>query len=462
MRPPLDTPANGQQGNWRKNPKGGVAMKSLRLVLGLVFALAVATFTMPAGASSPDKLFGVTTGTNFLAAGSSIAAVVVFTNQTPKGANSYINSAKLALPTGVTYVGVSSIVTTNGSSSSSGGTATFGNGVISINGITGVRPGGTLKVTVQVSVPSAATCTASAWKGSAWTGNSFNGDSFAPYPNADSNVAPVYAGCDGILPCGGSFTKPAELTSTDPGFSSSTRSLYNKDGTTTNAGCVTVPYSYTNDLLAASNPSSHLTWLLQDTAVFTTSINFGLRPAGPSGVVTATTAQVAWLPTSGAPVFIDAPACLGTNPPNNTPAPYATLQTTLASGSDTPNITVAPIAGGVALPTTGTFPIVIGTERLTATFVSTNTYSITRGDGGTTAGPHAIGALVMSTPLPLLPSSFSPTPAQAAAGYAAGMQAQMCVLEYGYQSGGVDAGGNPMVFDFGTFIDIGDGWIGQR
>ncbi|HEY1329766.1 MAG TPA: hypothetical protein VGI14_22730 [Casimicrobiaceae bacterium] len=439
-------------------------MKSLRFVLGLVLAVVVATFTIraDAGSSSPDKLFGVTTSTNFLTAGSSVSAVVVFTNQTPKGGNSYINSAKLALPSGVTYVGVSSIVTKNGNTTSSGGNASFSNGVVSINGITGVRPAGTLTVTVVLSVPSNGSCTATAWTGSAWTGNSFNGDPFTPYPNADSNVAPVYAGCDGILPCGGSFTKPAELISTDPGYSSSTRSLYNKDGSTTNSGCVAVPYSYTNDLLAASNPSSHLTWLLQDTAVFTTSINFALRPAGPSGVVTATTAQVSWLPTSGGPVFIDAPACLGTNPPNNTPAPYGTLQTTLASGSDTPNITIAPSAGGVALPTSGTFPIVIGTERLTATFVSTNTYSITRGDGGTTAGPHAIGALVMSTPLPLLPSSFSPTPAQAAAGYAANMQAQMCVLEYGYQSGGVDGSGNPLVFDFGTFIDIGDGWIGQR
>ena len=85
---------------------------------------------------------------------------------------------------------------------------------------------------------------------------------------------------------------------------------------------------------------------------------------------------------------------------------------------------------------------------------------VSRQSGGTPLEQHDLGALVMSSPLPLLITpSGGWTADQVAAGYAAGLQAQMCVLETGWASGGSDVSGLPLVYDFATVIDIGDGWV---
>jgi hypothetical protein len=72
--------------------------------------------------------------------------------------------------------------------------------------------------------------------------------------------------------------------------------------------------------------------------------------------------------------------------------------------------------------------------------VSGQTWSVVRGQGGTTSSGHSAGALVMSTPLPLLdPTGTFPPP------YVAGNQAQMCVQSISASTTSV--------------IDIGDGWV---
>jgi hypothetical protein len=440
-------------------------MHALRYLIGWSMALVLAVLALPAAAaSSPDKLFSLTATPGVLAAGASnVAVTVTLVNQSPKSGNSIINSLKMQVPAGVAFT-VSSITTVNGGTSSAGGAAfpTAGNGgtTISVNGITGVKPSGKLVVTLLVSVPPTATCSAGAWVGAAWAGNSFNGDPFAPYPNADSNVAAAQVGCDGILACGDSFRKPANLGPDDPGYAASTRSVFNKDGTTTSSGCVAVPYSFANTILStdpAQMNKVNLKWLVQPTAVFTTSTNSQLRPVDAS--LSARRPKVAWLhDPSGNPVFVDGQACLGTNPPTNVPAPYGTL--VVALDTDPATITIDGSAGLVPLPASGSFPLVIGTERMMATFVSAGTYSVTRAEGGTgPAAPHPAGAVVMSTPLPLQSGPFDAN--QAGAGYVVNNQAQMCVQEYGLASGGADAAGNPLVYDFTTVIDIGDGWISQ-
>ena len=139
-----------------------------------------------------------------------------------------------------------------------------------------------------------------------------------------------------------------------------------------------------------------------------------------------------------------------------------------AGGTITINVT----SGAVPLPTTGTFPIAIGRERMQVTGVSGTapTYTLTldttppgRTKGGTIAGgPYAPGALVMSTPLPIIPVGYNAinpyAPPASPALYGEGTQAQMCVQEYGLGNGGIDANGFPQVYDFATFIDIGDGY----
>jgi hypothetical protein len=451
-------------------------MNRMRTLLQFLSAITIALFalTVDAAQSSVDKQFGIAVNPTVLVAGAVDQPVTVtFTNRSPKNGNSYINSVKLVVPAGVTSVTFVSATTINGTTSTPGGASaplTVGpGGMLSINGFTGVKPGGSLQLNLKYSVDAAATCSVSAWTGAAYTGNSFNGDPFVPYPSADSNVAPAYVGCDGILACNDpTVIKPANLGANSPGYAATTRSFYNKDGTTNGTGCVPVPYSFTNQLIASNQ--LHLKWLSQETAVFTTSANSALRAldpvpspgTGPSGWTDAKRPRVAWVESApNVPVPVPGLACLGTNPPTNLPAPYGTLSA--AIGTSTGPISITAMSGGAVLPTTtSTFPIVIGTERMTIQYDATlGTFAmLTRGEGGT--GPavtHAAGALVMSTPLPLIPNiapfnAFGPT-----SPYFPGNQAQMCVLEYGWQSGGVNANGEPLVFDFATVIDIGDGWV---
>jgi hypothetical protein len=433
----------------------------MRIALRLFLGVLLITLASVASAGGSDKLFSISTSQATLLSGATnVPVTVTFRNDSP-GGNSIINSIKLAVPLGVTYT-VTSV--SSGTASPSAGN---GGDTISINGISGVRPGKTFVVSLTVSVPANSTCSAVAWVGSAWTGNSFGGDAFAP-SSANANVANVGVGCDGILPCASvTVIKPAPTTTPDqPGYAATTRAFYNKDGTTNGTGCVPVPYSFADNLLDVDATKAHayLKWLLQDTAVFTTSVNSALRAAGPSGVVTAATPKVAWLTdTSANPVFILGPSCLGTNAPTNVPAPYGTLTGSgLPSSGAGMTITINTTGAAVVLPPVGTnLPITIGHERIEVSVLSsTSMLVVTRQSGGTPPESHAVGSMVMSTPLPLLVTpSGGWTADQLAAGYAAGLQAQMCVLEGGWASGGVDTSGQPLVYDFATVIDIGDGWV---
>lgn len=446
-------------------------MNLQRTVLRLLSTVAIALVAVTVqAASSPDKQFGIAVDQSAVNAATTTTVTVKFENRTPNG-NSLINSLRLTVPAGITNYVVQSITTVNGNVTTTGGTATPSTGaggqVISINGMTGAKPMGNIQVKLSVTVSSSASCSAASWSGTAFTGNSWNGDPFIPFPNADSNVAAAYVGCDGILACGDpTIVKPAGATQDTPGYGATKRSFYNKDGSTNGNGCVPVPYAFSNALVAAN--SLHMLWLSQDTAVFTTSANSALRPLDPltppattptTGWTSASRPRVAWVESSpGVPDPVPGLACLGTNPPTNLPAPYGSLASAI-SAADT-SITVVPVAGGVALPTSGTFPLVIGRERLQATATATpNVYTVQRAQGGTAAANASTGAIVMSTPLPIIPNLAPFNTYPASSPYAPGKHALMCVLEYGLQSGGVDANGDPLVFDFTTVIDIGDGWV---
>jgi hypothetical protein len=77
-------------------------------------------------------------------------------------------------------------------------------------------------------------------------------------------------------------------------------------------------------------------------------------------------------------------------------------------------------------PTGSSFPIIVDSERMQVTALG-NTWTVQRGQGGTTASPHAAGAPVMSTPRPLLTGPFDST--QSAAGYVVGNQAHGCIAK---------------------------------
>lgn len=235
-------------------------------------------------------------------------------------------------------------------------------------------------------------------------------------------------------------TNPANKGPLEPGFAAGSRGQYNKDG----SQCVVVGYTFTNTIL--TNNQVNLKWdtNVQPNAAFTYTMNWKLRPVDANGW-TAVQPMVAWEESSpGNPIFVPGLACLS----SNLPAPYGTL--TVDNGATTlqVNVTVPPSA----LPP-GPFPIVIGTERMLVTGVSGSTWTVQRGQGGTTQITHLAGDPVMSTPLPI----YSANPSYA---YSyAGKQAHVCIAEHGMTSAGLDSSGNALVQYFTTVIDIGDGWV---
>lgn len=69
-------------------------------------------------------------------------------------------------------------------------------------------------------------------------------------------------------------------------------------------------------------------------------------------------------------------------------------ETTLSAAITTTGATSCTVASGSSFPSSGTFRILIDTEIIKVTNVSGTTWTIARGDGGTTATTHSSGATV--------------------------------------------------------------------
>jgi hypothetical protein len=351
----------------------------------------------------------------------------------------------------------------------------------------GVKPGNSLTVTVPVTPNAPFICANAAWVGQAFAGSSFGTQVFSdPATQANNSQVGVFVGCD-VIGCGGDFKSPQNLQSDDPGYAQVFRSTFNKDGVS-GVGCTVVPYSFANTILSngADKNKVNLVWYTQATAVFILSTNSQLRTVGSGNWTDAKRPVVAWLPATttlgGTQVEIAGPACLATNPLStpvpNLPGPYGTLASAITTTGSIGSVAVTGVptptslpAGWAPLPTTAPppFPIVIGGERFQVTAVtgSSPNYTLTldtglgaggRGVGGTSITTHPLGAYVNSSPLPLLTGyGFASNPQQQAAGYFDGMQAQICIQDYGWAAGGIDPlSGAAQVFDFSTAIATGD------
>jgi hypothetical protein len=255
-----------------------------------------------------------------------------------------------------------------------------------------------------------------------------------------------------------------------PGVVAGARGGSNKDG----KSCTPVNYTFAGD--GVNTVALKWDTFADSNAVFTYTLNTKLRSiTDGSGWANAVRPRVAWLNEDGSsanllgtPAFVPGLACLGTNPPSNVPGPYGTVVSDDGIATIVINVPASLPLGGVTLPTTPPFPIVIGRERMQVIGVSPGaplSYTLTldltapgRTKGGTTAGAHSPGDSVMSTPLPIIPTGFNSINPNYQALYVEGKQAQMCVQDYGLGNGGIDASGNPQVYDFATFIDIGDGF----
>ena len=469
-------------------------MNSMRKVFFLSMAIVLAAFALPATAL--DKQFNITVTPApptpyILAAGQTTTVSVKFTNLST--GNSNISSLILTLAN----------VTVNNTASPPAGTVTFGTptfspsgsvvacpsgtpaGSICVSNITnGVKPGNSLTVTVAVTPNAPFICADTAWIGQAFAGSSFGNQVFSdPATQATNSQVGVFVGCD-VLACDGQFTSPQNLQSDDPGYAQVYRSMFNKDGAT-DAGCTVVPYSFANTILNDDQNKNkvNLVWYTQATAVFILSTNSQLRTVGSGNWTDAKRPVVAWLPATttlgGSQVEIAGPACLATNPLSapvpNLPGPYGTLAsaittTGLITSIAVNNVPASPTGGWAPLPTSAPppFPIVIGGERFQVTGVmptGSGAYTLTldtglgaggRGVGGTSITSHPLGALVNSSPLPLL-VGYSFDSNQTAAGYFNGMQAQICIQDYGWAASDIDpVSGAAQVFDFSTAIATGD------
>lgn len=333
--------------------------------------------------------------------------------------------------------------------------------------------GETLTLTIAVN-----SCGDGQWAPVAWTGLQLNGQNF----NLDAkSILTSSIACGPPPAAGASFTVPDSL---NPNCVTGMRGYYDKDGSVP----VSVPIFVTNTV--PTNSQLHFRWPDFQTggdplATFEYTVCApGPLPVEPDDPDIDT--QVAWLNTDGTlastpgtPAYITAQDCLA---PDVLPAPYGTLTASLGLSATTIPIDTAtppPQVGNVppgsipyppgSFPTSpappGTaFDIVIGTERITVQLVCLDNdrdptdasdctetgegegealMVVQRGVGGTTAAIHSAGALVMSTPLPLLPANV-PAP------YVGGNQALMCIADQFNEDGGGHAT---------TFIDIGgDGW----
>ena len=358
------------------------------------------------------------------------------------------------------------------------GNATLTGSSVSVQGMHPLKSGDSLTVTIGVS-----SCGDGAWSASAWTGSSLNGSSF-DLSSDDSTLATS-------IPCGNvaggaAFNVPNSI---NPNCVIGERGYYDKDGSVPVGA---LPFFVTN----FAGGQLHFRWPdFQAGGDPLATFDYAVCGSGPLPPPGAT--QVAWLnadgspaSTPGTPAYIQAQNCLE---PDILPAPYGTLTAdlgpsggTIPFGTGTQTIpinTTTPSGphGSIGYPGSpptdpsnpGTaFDIVIGSERITVQVVCLDNDNdptdsadctetdegegealavVQRGVGGTTPAAHLAGALVMSTPLPLLPTQ------PVGSFYQTGHQALMCIQGQSNFPNNTSPTSHAT-----TFIDIGgDGWGSQ-
>ncbi len=281
------------------------------------------------------------------------------------------------------------------------------------------------------------------------------------YVSAQSNTFKVTTN-DGQLVCAGqedpNANPPTHSTFNDgTGSVSGGRGRFNKDGST----CVAVPYDATG-LAVPADKVVNFKWdtVTQPNAAFEYTVAWNPTAVdATTGMPPARRTKVAWetgkYGVSGED-YVYGVACLSPN----LPAPYATLSSfTTAPDTITVAVPVSLPTGWAAIPTSGSFALAIGTERMTATYSgSPGVYNVVRSNGanGTTPVDLSlfVNKFVMSTPLPIDNNPNMAPPNTAKVNPYLGKQAQMCIQDEGFTSL------TPGFVQFTTTIfDIGDGWV---
>jgi hypothetical protein len=154
-------------------------MNGMRKLVGLLLAVILTAFALPAAAQS--KQYSLNVSPSAITAGTTAPLSALFTNLTPNG-NSSINSFKLTAPAGITIISAT-LQGTNGTL-----TIAPGGGSISVTGMFPVKPG--LSFTVSLTVTTNPSCTSSAgnWVAVVYEGSNLSGQTFA-FVSGSSSVS---------------------------------------------------------------------------------------------------------------------------------------------------------------------------------------------------------------------------------------------------------------------------------
>jgi len=423
LKRPFGVPAFGNN----RLLRGGSMNKNFRRTFCVLMTILLAAFALPSMALNPQKIYGLTMQpiqSDPPSFSPPFMVKATITNLSPNG-NSAIDSFTLSV-TGLTIVGFTPPASGTVQIDPSGA-------FVNVTNLSPIKPGTANAFDLTLKV---ASCGDGVWSAVTWTGSNLTGQNFQAVGDASP---PTPISC-GLLAC----NDPVAVTNTDttnPSLTvTGTRGAYDKDGDT----CVSVNYYVTNTLPV--DKKVHFRWPTSGTqSDAAAAFKYVITAAAPPPVGFP---KLAWKDSSGTPSFISAcvsatstscviPICTSVD----LPKPYGKLAANI-SKTDT-HIAIDTSTGVIPVPTTFPFAMVIGAERVLVTKITgSNTWFVSRQQGGTGPAAHSANDPAMATPLPLL---------TAAAGlYNAGDQAQMCVV-------GAETSGNVI-----TVIDIGDGWVNSN
>jgi len=399
-------------------------MKIMRHTLGVLLAIVLVAFALPASAA--DKLFGISTKT-FSANGTSIGGVIPagnapsvllidFFNQSPPNTNSVFKSIQVAVPSDVSYKVISG-TTVNGGvcgapPTNPPATNAGPGGTLTLNGLTGVKVGGHFCLYLAVTT-SSTSCTSIPWGGQANTGQTFGGgqpfiDFTDPAGVRQTSTAYTTDGCTGILGCdtgnntGGNpnYSSVAfgnKVVTVGPvGFGIARGANVNSD----TQACVLVPYQFTID---QGNGTANFNAMSKGNQIVAVEY-FVMFPA----VAVETDVDPAHLPTG-----------------------WTQLRPRVSWNIDNPDTTANSTDFIPALACTTTPDTLVGLS------------------------PAQLGALLPQIPaLPNFTRDSGTYPQ-----YQPGMPAKVCIAQQGWTAVGLDDQGHTLVQYWVKVIDEADSWI---
>jgi hypothetical protein len=403
-------------------------MNAIRNLLVLVMAVALAAFALPSmGQQNNDnKHFSFTT--NLGAPNNNQQGSVVFatiTNDNPSGSSAQIGSFLLS------FESASGITIADAVANGPNLGATVSHTTTSVT-VTGINPLKAMQsYTVKVLVNGCGD--GNSWTVSAWSGPTLNG---TQYNDSDSTGIHVTDVACGALACndalGGDTVKQLINTviADKSGKSLSRRGPFNQDGV-----CGSTVNYYVTELAEIS--SLHIRWDTEPSAVFF----YVLKVVDPT-----VAPRFAWKTDGGgAPIFVAAQAC-DQGKKAQFPMPYGTV---VADNVTSLTVNTSAPAGQTVSPPPTPFRIAAGPKPqqfMTVTKTQGSTWTV----NGRPTGPLlAVGATVMGTPAPALPTTlacFDGAGNSATCPYVSNGPALMCYVPSNDSA-------NLYVFD------IGDGYV---